>query len=196
MPLTWGVRAQGAAVSARVQAVLDCSRSLDAASTVDYSAGARFSRRRCPTSAPPSEWLQWYLDHYGCKGVTQGIILETDGHPQVGFNSGNQWNTNAAYTCKAALAAATAAKADTTNTASDPTLPQGIQIVTVGYGVDRSSLCPAWTSNLNDSNNDHNTYEDPAWSSRPATELLSAMATDSSHSFENSASADLAVIPE
>ena len=37
---------------------------------------------------------QWYLDHYGRPGVTQGIILETDGHPQVGFESGDQTTTN------------------------------------------------------------------------------------------------------
>ena len=63
----------------------------------------------------PIQMAQKYLDTYGRKGVTQGIILETDGHPQVGFNGGDQFNTNDAYTCKSAIAAATRAKADKTN---------------------------------------------------------------------------------
>jgi hypothetical protein len=144
--------------------------------------------------ATPIAMAQWYLDHYGRKGVTQGIILETDGHPQCGFECSDQWHTNVITTCKAALDAATAAKADTTNTASDPTVPQGIQIFTVGYGVDSSAKCPIKTSNMNANNSTYNVYEDAAWSGRAATELLGAMATDASHYFENPASADLAKV--
>ena len=134
----------------------------------------------------PIQMAQWYLDNYGRQGVTQGIILETDGHPQVGFESGDQTTTNSAYTCQAALAAATAAKADTTNS------PDGIQFFTIGYGVDSSSRCPTYTTNSSDSNGDHNKYEAPTWSNQPATALLAAMATDSAHYFENPPTSQLA----
>ena len=144
--------------------------------------------------ATPIKMAQWYLDNYGRKGVTQGIILETDGHPQCGFECSDQWHTNALSTCKAALDAATSAKADTTNTASDPTIPQGIQIFTVGYGVDSSAKCPIKTSDMSKDNSTYNAYEDSYWSGRAATELLSTMATDASHYFENPASKDLAAV--
>jgi hypothetical protein len=134
----------------------------------------------------PIQMAQWYLDNYGRLGVTQGIILETDGHPQVGFESGDQTTTNSAYTCQAALDAATAAKADTTNS------PDGIQIFTIGYGVDSSSKCPTRTTNSADSNNNNNMYESSTWSNQPATALLSQMATDSSHYFDNPATSELA----
>jgi hypothetical protein len=134
----------------------------------------------------PIKMAQWYLDNYGRQGVTQGIILETDGHPQVGFESGDQTTTNSAYTCKAALDAATAAKADTTNS------PDGIQFFTIGYGVDSSSRCPTYTSNLSQSNGNYNTYETSTWSNQPATALLSQMATDSAHYFENPPTSQLA----
>jgi hypothetical protein len=136
----------------------------------------------------PIQMAQWYLDHYGRPGVTQGIILETDGHPQVGFESGDQTTTNTAYTCQAALAAATAAKADTTNS------PDGIQFFTIGYGVDSSAVCPTRTSTLTDSNNNDSIYESPAWSNQPATTLLSQMATDSNHYFENPPTSQLAAV--
>jgi len=134
----------------------------------------------------PIQMAQWYLDNYGRQGVTQGIILETDGHPQVGFESGDQTTTNSAYTCKAALDAATAAKADTTNS------PDGIQFFTIGYGVDSSSRCPTYTSNLSQSNGSYNKYETSTWSNQPATALLSQMATDSAHYFENPPTSQLA----
>jgi hypothetical protein len=133
----------------------------------------------------PIKMAQWYLDHYGRPGVTQGIILETDGHPQVGFASGDQTGTNSAYTCQAALDAANAAKADTTNS------PDGIQFFTIGYGVDSSSKCPTRTTSLTQSNSNYNMYETTTWSGRSATQVLAAMATDASHYFENPTSAEL-----
>jgi hypothetical protein len=134
----------------------------------------------------PIKMAQWYLDHYGRLGVTQGIILETDGHPQVGFESGDQTTTNTAYTCQAALDAATAAKADTTNSSD------GIQIFTIGYGVDSSSRCPTRTTVSSASNGSNNMYENPTWSNVSATTLLAAMATDSAHYFENPSTSALA----
>lgn len=134
----------------------------------------------------PIKMAQWYLDHYGRQGVTQGIILETDGHPQVGFEQGDQTTTNAAYTCQAALDAATAAKADTTNS------PAGIQFFTIGYGVDSSSQCMARTTNSTLNNAYSSIYETSTWSNQPATALLAAMATDSSHYFENPSTSQLA----
>ena len=47
--------------------------------------------------ATPIIMAQKYLDTYGRPGVTQEIILETDGHPQYGFNTGDQWGTNASF---------------------------------------------------------------------------------------------------
>jgi hypothetical protein len=136
---------------------------------------------------------QQYLDAFGRKGVTQGIILETDGHPQVGFNGGNQWQTNQAYTCKSAIAAATAAKADKTNS------PLGIQIFTVGYGVDNTSKCPIFTNNKNADDGTYNMYEGTDatgfnWSGVAATTLLSRMATDAQHYFNNPPSSQLAAV--
>jgi hypothetical protein len=150
-----------------------------------YSAGTNLTT--------PVQMAQKYLDTYGRKGVTQGIILETDGHPEVGFNGGNQWQTNAAYTCKSAIAAATAAKADKTNS------PLGIQIFTVGYGVDSSSNCPTFTNNTNASDVTYNMYEGTDatgfnWSGVPATTLLSKMATDAQHYFNNPPSSQLAAV--
>ena len=144
---------------------------------------------------------QWYLDVYGRDGVTQGIILETDGHPQYGFGGSvqDQPNTSTAYTCKAAADAAVAAKADTTHTASDPSIPQGIQIFTVGYGVDSSIDCPTYTSSRTASTATYNTYEGTDasgfnWSGVATTTLLRTMATDSSHYYENPTSAQLKAV--
>ena len=136
----------------------------------------------------PIQMAQWYLDHYGRTGVAQGIILETDGHPQVGFEngSGDQTTTNSAYTCQSALDAATAAKADTTKSSD------GIQIFTIGYGVDSSARCPTRTANLGQSNGSYSMYETTTWSNKPATQLLAAMATDADHYFENPSSSELA----
>jgi hypothetical protein len=134
----------------------------------------------------PIRMAQWYLDHYGRAGVTQGIILETDGHPQVGFESGDQTTTNSAYTCQAAVDAAAAAKADYTNS------PLGIQIFTIGYGVDSSSKCPTYTSSSTASNASYSKYETATWSAQPATTLLRTMATNPSYFFDNPSSAALA----
>jgi len=141
----------------------------------------------------PIQMAQKYLDTYGRKGVTQGIILETDGHPQVGFNGGNQFNTNDAYTCKSAIAAATAAKADKTNS------PLGIQLFTVGYGVDNTSKCPIFTTNTNNDDGTYNMYEGTDatgfnWSGVSATTLLGKMATDSAHFFNNPPTSQLAAV--
>ena len=141
----------------------------------------------------PIQMAQQYLDTYGRKGVTQGIILETDGHPQVGFNGGDQWQTNQAYTCKSAIAAATAAKADKTNS------PDGIQLFTVGYGVDNTSKCPIFTNNTNADNSTYNMYEGTDatgfnWSGVSATTLLGKMATDANHFFNNPPSSQLAAV--
>ena len=144
--------------------------------------------------ATPIRMAQWYLDHYGRPGVTQGIILETDGHPQEGFNGMNdgQTNTNVNFTCGDTIAAAAAAKADTTNTASDPTLPQGIQIFTIGYGVDSSVHCP--TRGTGTSISSQNANESTTWSNALATDFLKAVATDADHYYENPSSAQLKAV--
>ena len=104
--------------------------------------------------------------------MTQGIILETDGHPQYGFNgSSDQSGTSLAYTCRAAADAAAAAKADTTNS------PDGIKIFTIGYGVTSSTYCPTVTSSLSANDGTYNYYEGTDsqginWSGKPATTLL------------------------
>ncbi|MGZ6268638.1 MAG: IPT/TIG domain-containing protein, partial [Candidatus Limnocylindrales bacterium] len=134
----------------------------------------------------PIKMAQWYLDHYGRPGVTQGIILETDGHPQVGFEGGDQTTTNSAYTCQAAIDAATAAKADYTNS------PLGIQIFTIGYGVDSTSKCPTYTSTRTDSSSSKNMYESATWSGVQAKIMLKAMATNPSYFFDDPPSSDLA----
>ncbi len=60
--------------------------------------------------ATPIRMAQWYLDNYGRPGVAQGIMLETDGHPQwLQVPAGSTTN---AFTCQDANDAATAAKAD------------------------------------------------------------------------------------
>ena len=126
--------------------------------------------------ATPIEMARWYLDHYGRAGVVQGIILETDGHPE------QHW-TDPKFTCGAAIAAATAAKADKTKSAD------GIQIFTIGYGVDNSSKCPTTSQN---------SYELPTssggWSGVAAPTFLSAMATDATHFYNNPSSASLAAV--
>jgi hypothetical protein len=132
---------------------------------------------------------QWYLDAYGRPGVKQGIILETDGHPQYGFSgSGDGTTTNYDFTCTAALDAANAAKADTTKS------PDGIQIFTIGYGVDSNVRCPSYSSNLSQNNGNYNPYESSTWSYQQATKLLEAMASEpkATHYYENPSSSDLA----
>jgi hypothetical protein len=136
--------------------------------------------------ATPIRMAQWYLDNYGRPGVTEGIIVETDGHPQYGFDSTNaQPGTTAAHTCQAAYDAAAAAKADKTND------PNGIQVFTIGYGVDNSVYCPTKATSVTQGNGDYNIFESSTWSHKHATDLLAAMATDSAHYFENPSSDQL-----
>ncbi len=138
--------------------------------------------------ATPIRMAQWYLDTYGRPGVTQGIILETDGKPQNGFSqyAGDQTTTSSTYTCQATVDAAAAAKADTTRS------PNGIQIFTIGYGVTDSTICPRATSSMSAANGTYNYWESSTWSGKPATQMLEAVATDSAHYFENPTSAELA----
>jgi hypothetical protein len=164
-------------------------------STIDKAINCIVAASDGTNLTTPIQMAQKYLDTYGRKGVTQGIILETDGHPQVGFNGGDQWQTNQAYTCKSAIEAAAAAKADKTNSAD------GIQIFTVGYGVDSSSKCPTFTNNPDDSNDSRNMYEGTDttslkinWSGKAATTLLLDMATDAQHFFNNPPSSQLAAV--
>lgn len=83
----------------------------------------------------PINMASYYLQHYGRPNVTWGILLETDGYPQY-MNTGDTSN----YTCTAANAAATAAKA-VKNAKGQP-----IQLFTVGFGLDNTSggnpTCP------------------------------------------------------
>jgi hypothetical protein len=74
------------------------------------------------TLAMPLAYAKWYLDTYGRPGVVKGILLETDGHPQDGGNFVSGLNLPQ-FTCTAAIAAATAAKAE------------GIKVYAVGYGI-------------------------------------------------------------
>jgi hypothetical protein len=74
------------------------------------------------TLSMPLAYAKWYLDTYGRPGVTKGILLETDGHPQDGGNFASGLNMPQ-FTCTAAIAAASAAKAE------------GIKVYAVGYGI-------------------------------------------------------------
>jgi hypothetical protein len=71
------------------------------------------------TLSMPIAYAHWYLDTYGRPGVAKGILLETDGHPEMSsdFNDGSQ------FTCAAAIAAGDSAKAG------------GIKVYAVGYGL-------------------------------------------------------------
>lgn len=102
--------------------------------------------------ATPIAMARWYLDTYGRPGVTKGILLETDGQPQDATIASNL--DNPAFTCTAAINAATSAKAD------------GIKIYTVGYGV--GSNCPTTSTNSSESS---------AWSGKSAATLLQNLAT-------------------
>ena len=142
--------------------------------------------------ATPIRMAQWWLDHYGRQGVPQGIILETDGHPQVGFESADQTATNAEFTCQAAIDAATAAKGDTTNS------KDGIQIYTIGYGVDSTTRCPSipsgtQTQKMQTADSNANMFESSTWNNALASDMLRSMATDAAHFFDNPSSSDLAV---
>jgi len=126
----------------------------------------------------PIQMAQAYLDKYGRSGVTQGIILETDGTPQAG-PSGSEY-----FTCAAAEDAAAVAKADKKKS------PDGIQIFTVYYG-DSGQTCP---QNTNSHGQYYNASESSGWSGRASTELLQSMATDSSHFFNTPSGDDLATV--
>jgi hypothetical protein len=80
----------------------------------DWSSGTTLSM--------PLYYAKWYLDTYGRPGVTKGILIETDGHPQDGGNFAAGLNIPQ-FTCTDAIAAASAAKAE------------GIKIYAVGYGI-------------------------------------------------------------
>ena len=120
----------------------------------------------------PIQMAQAYLDKYGRPGVTQGIILETDGKPEAGPSNSEY------FTCAAADDSASAAKADKKNS------PDGIQIFTVSYG-SAGQKCPTQAAN---------TSESVRWSGQPATDLLKSMATDPSHFFDTPSGADLATV--
>jgi len=89
----------------------------------------------------------WELTHNGRFGVTKGIILETDGQPNNSTLSGPNY-------CNLSNNAATAAKA------------QGIELFTIGFGLDGSNdaTCP-------DSSG--------PFKGKKATQLLATMATNS-----------------
>jgi hypothetical protein len=143
--------------------------------------------------AEPIAMAQWYLDTWGRPGVAEGIILETDGHPQDGFDgiTTGQVNTNAQFTCGAAYDAATAAKLDKTHD------PKGIQIYTVGYGVTAAAKCPQKLTNptaLQLKNLDISTYnqdEQDAWAGQSATTFLQGVATDANHYFDDASPATI-----
>jgi hypothetical protein len=120
------------------------------------------------TLAMPLAYAQWYLDTYGRPGVTKGILIETDGHPQDGGNFAAGLNLSQ-FTCTAAIAAASAAKAD------------GIKIYAVGYGI--SGSC----GDSNSNSQEHNT-------GMSATTLLQTVAsgTTAPYFFNSPAGSDLA----
>ena len=90
-----------------------------------------------------------YLLANGRPGVRKGILLETDGSPNFGGAG-----SSSDYTCAAAASAASAAKAD------------GIEIVTVGFGVTTSDTCPDGAG---------------AYKNVSVVHLLADMATDSTY---------------
>ena len=104
------------------------------------------------TLKTPLEMATYYLLTYGRPGVPKGIILETDGTPQIG-SVGNI----ADFTCKAAADAAAAAKA------------AGIEVFTIGYGV--SGNC------FDGTNNGGNNYPSTSYNGKATTTLLSDMST-------------------
>jgi hypothetical protein len=95
----------------------------------------------------PIPMAVWELTHNGRTGVNKGIILMSDGQPNASTVSTSNY-------CNQANAAATAAKA------------QGIEIFTVGFGLDGSNdiACPDTSG---------------AWKGKMASALLASMATSS-----------------
>ena len=97
--------------------------------------------------ADPTRMATYVLDTTARKGVTTAILLMTDGQP-------NASTTKRADYCQESYEAAAAAKA------------KGIQVITVGFGLDGSNniLCPDTSG---------------PWKNKYASQLLAAMATNS-----------------
>lgn len=110
----------------------------------------------------PISMAQTYLTTYGRPGVKKVIIFETDGTPQAGDGSAH-------YTCNAANNSATAAKS--------LAAPNGVEIYTIGFGI-QGATCPQRTNSPNCSNpNQVNSNESAAWSCKPVSTLLQSMAS-------------------
>ena len=103
--------------------------------------------------ADPMAMAAYELTHNGRPGVAKGIIFETDGQPNTAVGSGPNY-------CLLASNAATAAKAVQAGA------PLGIEVFTIGFGLDAASggdpNCPD-TSGV--------------WKGKTATALLASMAT-------------------
>lgn len=79
--------------------------------------------------ADPLTMAAYELTHNGRTGVRKGIIFETDGQPNAAVGSGPNY-------CALSSTAATAAKAVA------PGAPLGIEIFTIGFGLDAASGIP------------------------------------------------------
>ena len=103
--------------------------------------------------ADPLTMAAYELRNNGRTGVRKGIIFETDGQPNTAVGSGPNY-------CALSSAAATAAKAPATGA------PQGIEIFTIGFGLDAASggdpTCPDTSG---------------AWNGKTATALLASDST-------------------
>ena len=104
----------------------------------------------------PIDMAQHYLNQYGRPGVKKGIILETDGTPQVGDGSVH-------YTCYGANQTATTAKS------------AGIEIFTIGFGMDGTKKCPTHGQNANETSAWYS--GGPGGGAQLGSYLLSQMAT-------------------
>jgi hypothetical protein len=131
----------------------------------DYSNGT--------TLAQPLAYAKWYLDTYGRPGVLKGILLETDGHPENG-GGGAGYNGRSfdalQFTCGAAIAAASAAKAE------------GIRIYTVGYGINPTN-CQSTSTNSAETN--------PGMTAKT---LLQTIATSPTDSYDSPTGSDLSTV--
>jgi Flp pilus assembly protein TadG len=104
------------------------------------------------------------LNANGRSGATLGIILETDGAANVYGNPAAAAAAGALGPCDYAMKVASQAKA------------AGIEVYTIGYGVDENCT--------------HETAASP-WNNKPAAQLLAAMATDASHFYNQPKTQDL-----
>lgn len=104
------------------------------------------------------------LKAHGRSGATLGIILETDGAANVYGDPAAAAAAGALGPCDYAMKVANLAKA------------AGIQIYTIGYGVDENCVKETAAS---------------PWNNKPAQQLLAAMATDAAHFYNQPKSADL-----